>query len=392
MILTLLVGALLTIGMAIPSATAAELPSVEKLPVVKELPDPFLFMDGTRVTGKKDWARRRNELKTLAQHYGYGVVPPGGGTVRAEELESSHNPTLGATEKQLLLRMGPEGKVQAHVMLTVPDGDRRFPAIVVGDLCWGKVSPEIVADVVKHGYILAEFDRTEIVADKNVHAGGLYEAFPNGEFGAVAGWAWGFQRMVDYLHTLPNVDTKHIAATGHSRGGKAVLLAGALDERIALTAPNDAGCMGTGCTRLIYSGETVPIITKNFPYWFSPRLAEFIGHEEKLPFDQHSMKALIAPRALLETQALGDTWANPQGAQATYQAAKVVFDYLGAGDKIGIAYRPGEHAQTLWDWQTLLAFADQQFFHKHTERKFNELPYADDSKRVFSWKAPQKPS
>ncbi len=67
-----------------------------------------------------------------------------------------------------------------------------------------------------------------------------------------------FERVVDYLHTLSNVDTKHIAATGHSRGGKAVLLAGALDERIALTAPNDAGCMGTGCTRLIYSGETVP--------------------------------------------------------------------------------------------------------------------------------------
>ena len=102
------------------------------------------------------------------------------------------------------------------------------------------------------------------------------------------------------------------------------------------------------------------------------------------------MKALIAPRALLETQALDDEWANPKGAQATYQAAKVVFDYLGAGDKIGIAYRPGKHAQLLWDWQTLLHFADFQFFHKRSEQSFHELPYPDDSKRVFSWTAPNK--
>ena len=390
MITTLTLLLALTTGAGIAASDISTFPAVAQLPVVKELPDPFLFMDGTRVKSKQEWTRRRNELKTLVQHYGYGVVPPGGGAVHAEELDSSHNAAMGATEKKLLLRMGPGGKVQTHLMLTVPDGDKRFPTIVVGDLCWGKVAPEIVVEVVKHGYILAEFDRTEIVEDQNVHTGGLYEAFPHGEFGAVAGWAWGFERVVDYLHTLPCVDVKHIAATGHSRGGKAVLLAGAMDERIALTAPNDAGCMGTGCTRFIYSGETVPIITKNFPYWFSPRLNEFIGHEEQLPFDQHSMKALVAPRALLETQALGDTWANPQGAQATYQAAKVVFDYVGAGDKIGIAYRPGEHAQTLWDWQTLLAFADLQFFHKHTEHKFNELPYADESHRVFTWKAPTK--
>lgn len=371
-------------------AEAAKLPAREQLPVIKQLPDPFLFLDGTRVHSKKEWAKRREELKILAQHYAYGVLPPAGSPVHAEELESTHNPTLGATEKKLLLRMGPEGKVQAHLLLTIPDGGKRFPVIVVGDLCWGKVEPEIVAEVVKYGYILAEFDRTEIVPDKNVHTGGLYDAYPNGDYGAVGGWAWGFHRVVDYLHTLPNVEAKHIAATGHSRGGKAVLLAGALDERIALTAPNDAGCMGTGCTRFIYSGETVPVITKNFPYWFSPRLTEFIGHEEQLPFDQHSMKALIAPRALLETQALGDAWANPQGAQATYQAAKTVFAYLGAGDKVGIAYRPGEHAQKLSDWQVLLDFADLQFFHKPTERSFNALSYPDNSKRVFSWAAPAK--
>lgn len=95
--------------------------------------------------------------------------------------------------------------------------------------------------------------------------------------------------------------------------------------------------MGTGSTRFAHEGsETPAIIVKNFPFWFSPRLAQFIGQEERLPFDQHTMKALIAPRALFETQALEDQWANPQGAQATHQAAKVVYDFLGVGDQIGI--------------------------------------------------------
>ena len=41
--------------------------------------------------------------------------------------------------------MGPEGKAQTHLLLTIPDGGKKLPAIIVGDLCWGKVEPEIVA-------------------------------------------------------------------------------------------------------------------------------------------------------------------------------------------------------------------------------------------------------
>ena len=293
-------------------------------------------------------------------------------------------------------------------MLTIPDGNttngqttsgnatkkRRFPAVIVGDLCWGKVDPAIVAEAAKRGYVLAEFDRTEIAPDKAGRTGGLYDVYPNDDFGCAAAWAWGFQRVVDYLLIRPEVDAKRLVATGHSRGGKAVLLAGALDERIAITAPNDAGCMGTGCTRFTYTNagttknETLDAILKNFPFWFSPRLTQFVGREEQLPFDQHTMKALVAPRALLETQAHEDYWANPQGAQATYQAAKVVYDFLGVGDRIGIVYRPGGHAHILPDWEALLDFADRRFFGKSVTRRFDALPYPDNSAHIFAWQAP----
>lgn len=410
--LTLLLSLVCAIGISSEAHSSAKiriLPPVEKLPVVQELPDPFLFANGTHVKTKADWARRRKEIKEQVQYYGFGFVPPAGGEVTADEESSTALTTIpgGATEKRYLLHTGPEGKVAVHLIVTVPaeantaniHRRKHLPVIVVGDLCWGKVKPEIVAEVVKRSYLLAEFDRTEVAPDKAERAGGLYDIYPHkgdDDFGASAAWAWGFQRVVDYLLTRPDIDPKHIAVTGHSRGGKAVLLAGALDERIALTAPNDAGCMGTGCTRFLYTNngttknETLALIVERFPFWFSPRLKTFIGHETQLPFDQHTMKALVAPRALLETQALEDYWANPQGAQVTYQAAKQVYDFLGAGDKIGAAYRPGGHDHLLPDWIALLDFADHQFYNKPLPQRFDALHYPDDAAHAFSWKAPGK--
>ena len=48
--------------------------------------------------------------------------------------------------------------------------------------------------------------------------------------------------MVDYLETRGDIDMERIGITGHSRGGKATLLACALDERISLAAPERVGC------------------------------------------------------------------------------------------------------------------------------------------------------
>ena len=109
---------------------------------------------------------------------------------------------------------------------------------------------------------------------------------------------------------------------------------------------------------------------------------------DRLPFDQHTVKALIAPRALLSTEALGDLWANPKGTQQTYTAAKEVFNFLGASDRIGIVFRPGKHEQNADDWNALLDFADQQFFGKKVNRRFDALAFPD-AEKGYSWKAPE---
>jgi hypothetical protein len=366
-------------------------PGVDKLPPIPELPDPFKFNDGSRVKTKADWEKRRAEIKDLVLGYEYGHPAPPPGNVVAKELSSKEDETLHATVKQLVLTMGPDHKVSTKLELTIPAGKGPFPVIVKGDLCWGKVKPEIIAEVIKRGYVLAEFDRTDIAADKaDNRTTGVYAAYGDQyDWGCLCAWAWGFGRVGDYLVTQDFIDQSKIIDTGHSRGGKAALLAGGLDERVALTVPNGSGAGGAGCFRVAPpKTETLEIVITHFPFWFQPNFNQFIGHVDQLPIDQHDVRALVAPRALFTTDAHGDVWANAPGTQETYLATKEVFDFLGAGDKIGLSYRQGGHEQDAEDFAALLDFADQLFFKKTPARKFDVLPVPDAPKH-FSWTAPK---
>ena len=110
--------------------------------------------------------------------------------------------------------------------VTVPAGSGPFPVIAKGDLCWGRIAPEIVADVIRRGYMLVEFDRTDVAPDKKGALGGILPLYPDSDCATLGDWAWGFHRVIDYVLTRPDVDPKALVITGHSRGGKAVLLAG----------------------------------------------------------------------------------------------------------------------------------------------------------------------
>ena len=366
----------------------AELPAVDQLPAIKELPDPFLMNSGKRVATKADWLKRRAEIKDIVLYYEYGHPAPAPRNLKAIERTVSRSKMADATEEQVLLSMGPGRKAAFHLILTIPEGKGPFPAIVKGDLSWGRVSTSVLTAAAQRGYIVAEFNRTEVAPDSRDQSKGARPLYPDSDWAVLAAWAWGFHRVADYLTTMDCVDHERIAVTGHSRGGKAALLAGALDERIALTAPNGSGCGGAGCYRILgEKSEDVAAILKNFPFWFHPRLKEFIGRVDQMPFDQHYVKALVAPRALLSTEALGDLWANPLGTQQTHLAAKQVYAFLGASDRIGIHFRQGKHDQNDEDWRALLDFADQQFFNKKVETKFDALAFPDAPK-VFTWSAP----
>lgn len=277
--------------------------------------------------------------------------------------------------------------LNTRLLLWRPRQRGKLPVIVDGDLCWGEPHGDVVEEVVKRGYTLVFFDRTQIAPD-SAERQGVYEAYPHYEGGRLAAWAWGYHRVVDWLLTQDWVNPKRIIATGHSRGGKTALLAGATDERIALTAPNNSGCGGAGCYRYQAPGsETIADILRNLPYWFHPRFQQFVGKVERLPFDQHIVKALVAPRAQLSTEALADLWANPEGTQVTYLAAREVYRFLKAEHRIGIWFREGGHEHSLADWQALLDFADWQLLGKSPARSFQQLAFRIRHS-LFSWSSP----
>jgi aldose 1-epimerase len=370
------------------AADAPALPGVVQLPRIEQLPDPFQFSDGSRVKTADDWRRRRTELQGLILGYEYGRMPPAPENVKGQEQGSEPLSDLHATRKKILLTMGPDGKASTHLNLTLPEGNGPFPAIITGDLGWGSVKEPIVAEVIRRGYALAEFNRTEIAPDAKGRDEGAYPVYPEYDWGGLAAWAWGFHRVTDYLLTLDNIDKQKIIVTGHSRGGKAALLAGALDERVALTVPNGSGAGGAGCYRVCPpDAESLKAIVGHFPYWFQPQFDQFVGHEDQLPFDQHEVKALVAPRALFTTDSLDDKWANPHGTQQTYLASKEVFEFLGAGQKTGLHFRHGPHAQNLEDWTALLDFADHVLLGKPAAHPFDQVPFPDDPKS-YAWAAP----
>ncbi|MHB9106571.1 MAG: dienelactone hydrolase family protein [Armatimonadota bacterium] len=344
------------------------------------LPDLLLFADGRRVETPDQWPTRRAELLEAILDFEYGHLPPAPEGMTVSLLHpTGFYPVPGAGLAQYRLSF-PDG-LGFTVALVTPPGTGPFPLIIDGDACWRFLTDDILALAVRRGYAVAYFNRTELAPDAyhSRRDEGLYAAYPEGDFGALSAWAWGFHRVVDFALGLENIDGDRIAATGHSRGGKTALLAGATDGRIALTAPNNSGCGGAGCYRYPdEGGERLEDLIRMIPYWFSPRLREYAGRVDELPFDQHGVKALVAPRAFLSTEALGDLWASPRGTRLTHEAAKDVYRLLNAESRIGIVFREGGHDHGLRDWEVLLDFADWQFYGKPAVRDFDADPWRNE--------------
>src|SRR5205807_1091545 len=188
---------------------------------------------------------------------------------------------------------------------------------------------------IDRGYAVATFYNGDIDPDQSEVRGGIQpylrkksqEPGPH-DWGTIALWAWGIQRAVDYLVTSKELDKTRIAVVGHSRLGKTALLAAALDERIALAVPLQAGCGGTAPSRGKV-GESVKQINDRFPHWFDGAFKEFNTQPDRLPFDQHCLVALVAPRPVLFANAVEDAWANPEGQFEVLKAADPVYRFQG---------------------------------------------------------------
>lgn len=350
-------------------------PGPDELPAQSGVPDVLRAKDGSRITTPEQWEQRRGEILDMLAYYEYGHMPPAPGNIKAEDVATEPVFDGKAALKRMTLTMGPDQKVRMQAALYIPaEGKGPYPVILVNEPVWGKSLADAAEMITSRGHIFAGFDRHDLDKDNADRSDGVHPIYPEYDWATLAVWAWGASRMIDYLETEPRADVSRILHAGHSRGGKAALWAAANDKRITVASPHQSGCGGAGSFRIHGPAcETLDAITdpKRFHYWFQPRLRDFVGKEDRLPFDQHFLKALIAPRVLLSQEAHGDLWANPKGTVAMWRATQPVYDMLDAPKNNLITFRPGVHAMALEDWMSVVSFADHFFFGKPFVYEYN---------------------
>lgn len=399
-------------------AFADILPEPSTFPAKPEPPDPLVMLNGTRITTREQWeSQRKPELRALIQHYEYGLIPPPPRKLEFRVLGENASAFGGtAILREVAVRWDDQGEFALLVVIP-KKREKAVPcfvglnfngnhALVDDPLVRTPVSPRAaetargkeidtwaIAQAIERGYAVAAFFNGDVVPDDKALAPERLKAFlPPGKSmddadapATIACWAWGFMRALDYLTQQPEIDAKRIAVVGHSRNGKTALLAAAMDERIALAIPSQAGCGGTAPCRVAPelgalktnnrpTAETIAVINKSFPHWFCTNFKAFNDAPEKLPFDQHALLALCAPRPVLVSNAAEDLWANPAGQFAMLRAADPVYRLVAKEgcdaaempphnqllkSRLGYFIRPGKHSMTKLDWAVWLDYADR---------------------------------
>lgn len=386
------------------------------------LPDPLLLPDGSRVQSAEQWwLKQRPSILRLFQTEMYGKSPAAPRRQYFKVL-SRDKGALGGKAERREIRVsltGIERGPFVHVLLYLPR-DRREnvpvflglnfsgnhtitadPGVSVLDV-WARKqgndpdAAETIAAIprgaaadrwpveliLSRGYGLATAYYGEIQPDTpdKIREGilGAYmlvmqqSAAPD-QWGAIGAWAWGMQRILDALREQEGVDGRKVIAFGHSRLGKTALWAAAQDQRFAAAISNNSGCGGAALSRRRF-GETIRSITETFPHWFCQNLRRYADREDQMPFDQHMLLALIAPRPLYVASAQEDLWADPRGEFLAAKAADPVYRLLGTDglaaeemppvdqpvySTISYHVRSGGHGVTEFDWRCYLEFADR---------------------------------
>ncbi|KAI0071845.1 hypothetical protein K474DRAFT_1686880 [Panus rudis PR-1116 ss-1] len=308
-----------------------------------KLPDPFTFNNGSKVTTAADWACRRNEIFSNLQAYESGTLP--GPPTSVTGSFSGNSLTVTVTD---------QGKTISFAStITFPSGTAPaagWPLVIA----YGGGSIPIPA-----GIATLNFNNDNIAQQVDTSSRGkglFYNLYGSGHSAsAMTAWAWGVSRIIDALEETPaaKINTKKIAVTGCSRNGKGALMAGALEPRIALTIPQESGSGGDACWRLslseIQQGNQVQdareIVTENV--WFSSSFNQYVNNLAVLPFDHHSLAALVAPRPLISFENTDYVWLSPMSSFGCMTAAHTVFQALGVPDYHGFA-QVGGHAHCAW--------------------------------------------
>jgi hypothetical protein len=318
--------------------------------------------DGTPVRTPEDWwTRRRPELFRGVQENLYGRIPDrdrwpaitwSAGAVTtgtADGVAYRERLVTGTIDTSGYPAVRNVPVIQGLLRTPLDSAGQPVPVIIVfggNNVEWRFTSP--------YGYGVCAFNWAALQPDSG---GASMSSFIIGlinrgnwrhshDWGALAAWSWGISRLIDYFETAPDVDATRIGVQGHSRFGKATLVAAAYDDRIGAAFPSAAGEQGTSWARRAW-GETLELVAgaDTEYHWVAGNIMRYQGElhpgrywprkVEHLPVDVHCVMALIAPRVVLTSggtdipPGFGDAWTDPRGMFLAGAISSQVWNHLG---------------------------------------------------------------
>ena len=242
-------------------------------------------------------------------------------------------------------------------------------------------------EIVRRGFAAIAFHNGDVTPDmEHGRRLGAFAAFedvdrkyrPYDGWGVLSCWAWGASRVLDWIETEPMLDAGHVAVIGHSRTGKAALVAAVEDPRFAMVCSSCSGCGGAKLRHLeLPRSEHVALSNLARRFWYCNNYTMWANRDLEMPYDQHEFVALVAPRLVCIGSATLDRNAGPLGELWTARLASPVWELYGRKGLVerefpkpdsplqegSISYhiRTGKHNLTPYDWGVYMDFAEKHW-------------------------------
>jgi hypothetical protein len=338
------------------------------------LPDPLVLKNGEKVKTAKDWwTKRRPEIVEDFDREIYGRVPKDTPKVKWEVTETTNdkNGDVAVVTRKLVGHVDnslyPSITVDIQLNLTTPanasgpvpvvmefgfifgPGRGGLPGAGRGAPVAGRGAPPAPTGPTWQQQVLAKGWGYAILSPGSIQADngaglrqGIIGLCNKGEprkpddWGALRAWAWGASRALDYFETDKSVDAKHVAVEGHSRYGKATIVAMAYDSRFWTAYVSSSGEGGAKIHRRNW-GELVENVAGGSEYhWMAGNFLKYAGplNWNDLPVDSHELVALCAPRPVFISGGAtnGDGWVDAKGMFLAAVGAGPVYKLLGKKD------------------------------------------------------------
>ncbi len=343
---------------------------MEELLKARKIPN-FFKTDG-KLVDLVTWQKQREALKELFLTEEYGHLPEK--LVPIIKTEEQGVDFAGKAKwESVFFTFESNGKFHTvRTELILPKNKSKIPVFL-----YISFSPDVpnkylpMEEIIDNGFGVMTFFYQNVTTDDGDYSNGLYGFFSKDtqrcEFGKISLWAYMASICMDYLETRNEVDSSNVAVAGHSRLGKTAILTSALDNRFILTCSNNSGCCGAAISRgKIDKNESIEDITRVFPWWFSEKFLKYVKNEDALPFDQHLLMALIAPRYLMVGAAVEDVWADNDGQLLSCRLASYAWTLYGKDGfvdsgsdtsidgEVGYHLREGTHFMSRYDWNVYM--------------------------------------